>query len=268
MNVLDHGYVELVEAWGSDERIIESARMSTGKGFNGWGGAPCPECLSAGRLDPRDNLFVDHLARQSASTANCVCRGSGKVIGDEKLLKYLWDHAHTTPFEMAGMTIETKAPILVYREWMRHRTQSYNEMSARYVALPNENYIPSVERVLQANQQTANKQAQGKGPEITQPAAERWLAKLQNVYADVQRVYNEGLELGIAKELARLPVPVGRYSRMRATANLRNWLGFLKLRCAPNAQWEIRQYANAVAKLVEEKFPRTYEVAKESTGLP
>ena len=81
--VLDHGYVELIETWGSDERIIEAARMSTNKGFQGWGP-----------------------------------KGDGSP-GDEKLLKYLYTHKHMTPFEMAGMTIEVQAPIFVFREWHR-----------------------------------------------------------------------------------------------------------------------------------------------------
>ena len=73
--------------------------------------------------------------------------------------------------------------------------------------------------------------------------------------------------MGIPKEVARVVMPAGHYSRMRATANLRNWLAFLKLRCAPGAQWEIRQYANAVAGIVRKQFPRTYGVARESLGL-
>src|SRR3990167_11190088 len=108
MKILDHGYVELVTPnglWGSDEAIIEAARMSTGKGFQGWG-----------PIDVyRDGTKV------------------GEKSGDEKLLAYLWDNKHNTPFEMAGMVIEVKAPIFVFREWRRHRAQSSKEMSARYI---------------------------------------------------------------------------------------------------------------------------------------
>ena len=99
--VLDHGYVRLVETWGSDERIVEAARMSTGGGFRGW-----PQ--------------------------------------DEKLLRYLWDHKHASPFEMAGFVVEVKAPLFVFREWHRHRTQSYNELSGRYVAMPDQRPITSI----------------------------------------------------------------------------------------------------------------------------
>lgn len=217
--VLDQGYVKAIEHWGSDESIIEAARMSTNKGFQGWD-------------------------------------------TDAKLLAYLWKHKHATPFEMAGLIVEVKAPIFVFREWHRHRTQSYNEMSARYIPLPDENYTPTLERLkLSAH---SNRQAQG-----TNPLCENdvilcdWLDRLEILYREAQQVYEDGLSLGIPKEVARLVVPVARYSKMRAQSNLRNWLAFLTLRMSPNAQWEIRQYANAVAQLIEERFPRTYALFKE-----
>ena len=223
--VLDHGYCALVESWGSDERIVEAARMSTGKGFQGWGNA--------------------------------------KKSGDEKLLKYLWENKHGTPFEMAGMTVEIQAPIVVFREWHRHRTMSYNEMSARYSPLPDVNYVPNVERCMVVS--GANKQAGAVAgaKQLTHESALEWLAELAAVYEHAERVYQSGLRRGIPKEVARLPVPVGRYSRMRASANLRNWLAFLTLRSdhVPSgraAQWEIRQFANAVGDLIAEAFPRTW----------
>jgi thymidylate synthase (FAD) len=225
IKVLDHGYLKLIESWGSDERIIEAARMSTGKGFQGWG--------------PKED---------------------GKP-GDEKLLRFLWEHKHATPFEMAGVIIEVQAPIFVFREWHRHRTQSYNEMSARYTPLPDLNYIPSRERILSGGQSTSNKQ--GGGMPLNETVAANWLFKLANLYAHAQEVYESGLNLGIAKEIARLPVPVARYSRMRASANLRNWLAFLTLRMDASAQWEIRQYANAVGSIVKELFPRSWELFVE-----
>lgn len=222
-SILNGGYATLIETWGSDERIVEAARMSTAKGFLGWGTPEAP--------------------------------------GDEKLLRFLWENKHATPFEMAGMTIEIKAPIFVFREWHRHRTQSYNEMSARYVPLPDENYIPSLDRVLSGGQSATNKQASG--APVPEADALAWLAELAEVYEHAQRVYESGIRRGIAKELARLPVPVARYSRMRASANLRNWLGFLTLRMHPAAQWEIRQYANAVGSMISEAFPRTWGLFSE-----
>jgi thymidylate synthase (FAD) len=225
--ILDHGYIRLIETYGSDEGIIEAARMSTNKGFLGWGTPETP--------------------------------------GDEKLLRYLMENRHDTPLEMAGMIIEIQAPIMVFREWHRHRTQSYNEMSARYTPLPDVNYIPTPDRCLMV-QPGQNKQAQGLTDGLTHDQVVAWLTHLEYAYETAQAVYAEGLAIGIPKELARLPVPVARYSRMRAHANLRNWLAFLTLRSdvalhGKKAQWEIRQYANALADpLIAEAFPRTYEL--------
>jgi thymidylate synthase (FAD) len=261
IKVLDHGYVNLIETWGSDERIIEAARMSTNKGFQGWGGLPCPECALADRLDPVDLLFKNYESKVQAE--KCKCKGSGVTIGDEKLLRYLWEHNHATPFEMAGMIIEVQAPIFVFREWHRHRTQSYNELSARYTPIPDVNYIPTVERLM-LNSKT-NKQAGviAGAATLTEKQAEGFRKLLVMSYQDSELLYQNALQAGVPKELARIHLPVGRYSRMRASANLRNWLGFLTLRMAEGAQWEIRQYANAVADLVKQSFPRTYSLFNE-----
>lgn len=222
-NVLDFGYVKLIEGWGSDESIIEAARMSTDKGFNGWGTPEAP--------------------------------------GDEKLLKYLYQNQHSTPFEFGGLVLEIQAPIFVFREHQRHRTQSYAEMSARYTPLLDLNYVPTVERLM-INSKGSNKQA-GTIPdatELNEVGARYFQQDLERCYRDAQRSYELALKNGIPKELARLMLPVGRYSRMRAQANLRNWLGFLTLRMAENAQWEIRQYANVIGSYIESRFPKTWEL--------
>lgn len=227
MKILDNGYVSVVEHWGSDERIVEAARMSVDKGFISW------------------DAYEGH------------------PKGDAGLLRHLYMNNHSTPFEMAGLIIEVKAPIFVFREWHRHRTQSYNEMSARYIPLPDENYMPTLDRVLTgANTLTANKQAQG-SKRLLKTDALNWLSELDTLYEQAQYVYNLGIEIGIPKELARLPVPVARYSRMRASANLRNWLGFLTLRDHPAAQWEIRVYAEEVGNIIKALFPRTYALFDE-----
>lgn len=228
IKVLDHGYVKFIESWGSDERIVESARISTNKGFLGWG--------------PDED---------------------GKP-GDEKLLKYLYTHHHETPFEMAGLMIEVQAPIFVFREWVRHRTQSLNELSARYTPLPDFNYIPTIERLL-LNSKTNNQASRLAGAsELSIEDAEQFREAIRSSYEDAEILYKKYLAFGVPKELARIHLPVGRYSRMRASANLRNWIGFLKLRMDENAQWEIRQFANAVASLINKTFPRTYALFEES----
>lgn len=189
---------------------------------------------------------------------------------DAKLLAFLYNNKHATPFEMAGVVIEVKAPIFVFREWHRHRTQSYNEMSARYIPLPDQNYAPTMENIRgRIATGGGNKQAGSATQYIpTDTEVSAWLDALQRAYEHAESVYQRGLQLGIPKEIARCPVPVARYSRMRASANLRNWLGFLTLRMAPNAQWEIRQYANAVGQVIANYFPRTWALfsAEQSRG--
>jgi thymidylate synthase (FAD) len=219
--VLDFGYVKLIETWGKGE-------------------ADVPE---AGIIEA---------ARQSTQGS---FRGWEQ---DEKLLKHLYNNKHSTPFEFAGMVVEVQAPIFVFREWHRHRTQGYNEASARYLPLPDLNYLPTYNRLLTV--QTANKQAQGTGHVLETLEAQVWLKELEGLYEHAQKVYARGLEAGVPKELARLAVPVARYSRMRATTCLRNWLGFMTLRCDPNAQWEIRMYADEVSTLISQHFPKTWEL--------
>lgn len=255
IKVLDHGYVEKIGSWGSDEQIIEAARMSTGKGFQGWGSKHCVACLGDGEVASGPHGFEKCL----------ICHGDGKgTVGDEKLLRFLYENKHMTPFEMAGMTLEIQAPIFVFREWHRHRTQSYNEMSGRYTALPDVNYVPSVERLMLGSD-GKNKQAGTvkDAAVLNQSTAEFFRSELRDMYLEQEHLYQTALKDGVPKELARVHLPVGRYSRMRASANLRNWLGFLHLRMAPNAQWEIREFANAVSTLASEAFPKTYALFAE-----
>ena len=256
IKVLDHGYLKKVEHWGSDERIIEAARMSTDKGFLGWGPNDCPDC---GPLPEEEKI---HLHGTSLGKQGCEkCGGKGFVAGDEKLLRFLWENKHATPFEMAGLTIEVQAPIFVFREWHRHRTQSYNEMSARYIPLPDVNYVPSVERLM-LNAAGANKQAGTvKDAGVLDEVGAEWFRiQLGESYRDSESLYQKALLRGVPKELARVHLPVGRYSRMRASANLRNWLAFLTLRTDSKAQWEIRMYANEVGNVIAQTFPRTWSL--------
>jgi len=276
VKVLDHGYLKLVDWMGSDESIIEAARMSTGKGFLGWGPNDCPDC---GPL-PSDQKI--HLQGTPLGKHGCKkCGGKGYVTGDEKLLQFLYENRHDTPFEMVELVIEVQAPIMVFREWHRHRSQSYNEMSARYIQMPNLHYIPSVDRIIAASKKHRNKQQGGGGelivsprirqleigmaasigraPDFSEPQIAAHVRHLldqeqQSIYA----FYEELLSMGIAPEVARIDTPVARYSRMRAKTDLRNWLAFLTLRSDEAAQWEIRQFAYALGYFVARLFPRTW----------
>lgn len=226
IQVLDHGYVRLVESWGCGDNgedmeagIIEAARQSTQGSFRGWD-------------------------------------------EDEKLLRYLYRNKHSTPFEFAGMIVEIRAPIFVFREWMRHRTQSFNEASARYAPLPDLWYVPTVERLMMNVGKQGGTIAGAE--ELTEQMAKEFREHVDEQCATFAENYDLALQAGVPKELARLTMPVGWYSQMRASANLRNWLGFLTLRMDPAAQWEIRQFANAVGSLILSEFPRTWKLFEAS----
>jgi len=239
--VLDHGYVEFVEAWGH-------------------GSTYAPGSSSADGATPDYEAGIIEAARQSTQ---------GNFRGwehDAKLLKHLHDNRHATPFEFAGMVIEVQAPIFVFREWHRHRTQSYNEMSARYTPLPDLYYHPTVERCLISS--TTNKQAQAAGGQVlSEQNAALFGERLTNFYRIAEAHYQNALTDGVPKEVARLVMPVGHYSRMRAQATLRNWLAFLTLRMDPNAQWEIRQFAYAVGDVIARQFPQTWALFKGGQAL-
>lgn len=180
---------------------------------------------------------------------------------DSRLLEFLYKNSHMTPFEMCEASFEVKAPIMVFREWHRHRTFSYNEMSARYTQLPDTFYVPEVSRV--CTQSTQNKQSSGEQllPGVAADCVQEWALEQGQAYKN----YSENLAAGIERGLARLNLPVSIYSVMRVKGNLRNWLQFLTLRCAPNAQWEIRQYALTIYRMLEQKFPRTLELWRKYT---
>lgn len=216
IKVLDRGYVKLIGHMGTDEGVIEAARMSTGRGFEGW-------------------------------------------EKDAGLLEFLYSNKHMTPFEMGELCIEVKAPLFVFREWHRHRTQSYNEFSGRYAVMPDEHYLPAPERI--QKQATANKQ--GSAEPLPPEEARQIVHELKHEQADVYSRYERLVTSGVAKEVARVNTPVSRYSKMRAKANVRNWLGFLHLRMEKSAQWEIQQYAVAVSTIIQSIWPRTYDLFLE-----
>jgi thymidylate synthase (FAD) len=250
IQVLDFGYVEFVEAWG-----------------NGRGGPELSIEYDGGDPVPfAENDFevgIIEAARQSTQGSFRGWQPWGDQPGDERLLSFLYKNHHATPFEFAGLVIEVQAPIFVFREWHRHRTQSYNEMSARYAPLPDLYYVPTLERVRSGALNTTNKQAQGSGTLHEGDVRTFVEDELVDLYSLAEKVYQKALADGIPKELARLVMPVGHYSRMRASANLRCWLSFLTLRMDTRAQWEIRQFADAVYQVVEKTFPHTAKLFKE-----
>lgn len=257
ISVLDHGYVKLIDFMGSDESIVEDARMSTGRGFVSW---------EAYQRCKRGGLLLG----TSTATVDCSCDSGVNgpkhnewerfPRGDSGILTTLHANRHTTPFETGGeLKIEVQAPIMVFREWHRHRTQSYNEFSARYAQMPDLHYLPSPERI--QKQSATNKQ--GSGESFDADDARDVVAAFDNQQHEIYDHYAALVKVGCAKEVARLNTPVSRYSKMRAKTDLHNWLGFLRLRHHPAAQWEIQQYAHAVAEIVKALWPRTWALFDE-----
>lgn len=181
---------------------------------------------------------------------------------DNKLIKYLADHEHGTPFEHNFIKFEVKAPIFVFREWHRHRAGwSYNEQSMRYLEggkdIELEFYIPGRLRRQSLSNRQASAEAFDSGDLI---------ASMITAYSASTGCYRKLIEGGVAKEIARSVLPVGLYSCMVASCNLRSLLHFLKLRLAENAQWEIRQYAKAMLKLAEPVFPVSISNWRKANG--
>jgi thymidylate synthase (FAD) len=249
-NVLDKGYVKLVDYMGEESAIIEAARMSTGKGFVSWDEyKQCKHCLLT-------------MLPGGAIPSWCDKNNGEHVLETKKdsdLLEYLYANQHMTPFEMVEVKFEIKAPLVVFREWHRHRTQSYNEFSARYAVMPNEHYVPEPGRI--AKQSKSNKQ--GSGDTFSLEDAIEICSDLSNEQEAVYQNYDRLIGMGVANEIARLNTPVSRYSKMTAKTDLRNWLSFLSLRMELSAQKEIRQFANAVAVSIKTLYPRTFKLWQE-----
>ncbi len=233
--VLDHGYVRLIDHMGTDARILEAARVSY--------------------------------------------RSQGKgEAADKKLLEYLFTHKHTSPFEMCKVTFNIKMPIFVMRQFIRHRMQNVNEVSARYTELPNEFYIPKAWRP----QDTKNKQgslnagdwnpvvSKGWKPEDSDMLGVHDVLATQALELCCQLAYNtyeQMLKAGVAREMARMVLPVNIYTEIYSTWDLSNLLKFFFLRDDPHAQWEHQQFALAMKQITAQLFPWTMEIY-ENTRNP
>lgn len=212
INVLDHGYVRLVDSMGNDLSVVRAARVSY----------------------------------------NAEWRTGENKNTDERLIKYLWRNRHTSPFESVTFTFEVKAPIFVFRQWMRHRTWSFNEVSARYTELPEEFYIPKPEHigVLSEN----NKQGRIILDDMFGQANVHTM-HMEAVLKTCFHQYKALLEQGVPREVARIILPLSTYSHMFTTVDLLNLLKFLTLRNHEHAQFEIRQYAKVLLELIRPIVP-------------
>ncbi len=208
--VLDHGHVRLVESMGSDLSIVRNARVSYDAEWR------------AGDDDGKD----------------------------AKLLNYLLKNKHTSPFESCVFTFDVKAPIFIFRQWHRHRTWSFNEISARYAELPEEFYVPELDQI--TTQSATNKQMR---TDLQHPQAQDCANLIHSTNSASFAAYKAMIADGVPRELARSVLPVGTYSHMFATVDLHNLFHFLKLRLHSHAQYEIRVYAEAMLELIEPIVP-------------
>ncbi len=222
--VLDHGFVRVVDYMGDDAAIVQAARVSYG-------------------------------------------RGTKQVRQDAGLINYLLRHRHTTPFEMCEIKYHIKLPIFVARQWIRHRTANVNEYSARYSVLDKEFYVPSPEHL--AAQSSSNRQ--GRGEVLAGEEAARVLDLLREdaarCYASYEEMLNqredgsvidEGRQ-GLARELARMNLPLNIYTQWYWKVDLHNLLHFVGLRADAHAQYEIRAYADVLLDTLRRWVPITAE---------
>ena len=211
--VLDKGFVRLVDYFGGDQRIVQSARVSYGE-------------------------------------------GTKSVSQDGALIDYLLRHQHTSPFEQVVMTFHVKMPIFVARQWVRHRTGRMNEVSGRYSIMKDEFYVPAEDKV--APQSKDNKQ--GRATEAFDKAnAEKIINQLEEGQKEAYENYSELIDSGLAREIARINLPLSLYTEFYWEMDLHNLFHFLKLRLDSHAQYEIRVYAEVILEMCRKVAPMATE---------
>ncbi len=187
-------------------------------------------------------------------------KGTKTVSEDRTLIRYLMRHQHTTPFEMVEFKFHVKLPIFVARQWIRHRTANVNEYSGRYSIMPEEFYVPD-ESVIKYQSQT-NKQGRD-SEEVPAEIRKRVLQILLEEQKNAFNGYKEMLDYNIARELARINLPLSLYTQWYWKIDLHNLFHFLKLRLDQTAQYEIRMYAEKMAEIVKAVVPIAYEAFED-----
>lgn len=181
--------------------------------------------------------------------------GTKSVRSDEALIDYLLAHKHTSPFEHVVLEFHCKLPIFVARQWIRHRTARVNEISGRYSVMADEFYVPPAEQV--KFQSSDNKQGRDE-TDVPEELRLRVLDIIRGDQGDAYSHYEKLINDNIARELARINLPLSLYTEWYWQMDLHNLFHFLALRLDPHAQWEIRQYAMVIAKLSAAVAPMAY----------
>ena len=205
-----------------------------------------------------DSMGSDSEIADVARTA--YQKGTKSVSDNRTLLRHLMRHYHTSPFESCVLKFHIKLPIFTERQFARHRTAGWNEVSARYSELPEEYYVPDVESV--RTQSSTNKQ--GSGDQMPEGVAEQFIADTKIAGKAAFAQYHKDLENGMARELARINLPLGTYTEKVWWINLHNLLHFLNLRMDGHAQQEIREFATIIGdEIVSQLFPIVWEAFED-----
>lgn len=213
-------------------------------------------------LDKGFVRLVDYLggdARIVQSARVSYGEGTKTVRQDRGLIHYLLKNAHTSPFEQVQLTFHCKMPIFVARQWVRHRTARLNEISGRYSVMRDEFYLPDLENV--CSQSESNKQ--GRGQALPAEEALAVIAAMELEQRQCYENYEALLEKDVARELARVNLPNSLYTEWYWQIDLHNLFHFLRLRMDSHAQYEIRVYAEAMAKCAKAVAPMAYEAFEE-----
>ncbi|MDR1031627.1 MAG: FAD-dependent thymidylate synthase [Holosporales bacterium] len=182
-------------------------------------------------------------------------KGTKQSKQDAGLIDYLMRNDHTSPFEMCEIKLHIKMPLFVARQWLRHRTASVNEYSARYSVLNDDFYVPDTSRICAQSQ--SNKQTSGEA--LPLDVTKQIIDTIKSVSRLAHDKYKELIDIGLVREVARSIIPLNTYTEMYWKIDLHNLLRFVRLRNSPHAQYEIRVYAEKIQELLKAWVPLVYE---------
>jgi thymidylate synthase (FAD) len=215
-------------------------------------------CLNAGFVRLVDYMGGDESIVEAARVS--YGKGTKTLNEDRGLIRYLMRHLHTTPFEMVELKFHVKLPIFVARQWIRHRTANVNEYSGRYSVMKDEFYVP--DRGAIHFQSLRNKQGRAEG-DVPAELREKVLEILTSSQQQMYKEYETMLESDIARELARINLPLSLYTEWYWKIDLHNLFHFLRLRIDPHAQYEIRVYGEAMAGITKLVAPMAWEAFED-----
>jgi thymidylate synthase (FAD) len=208
-----------------------------------------------------DAAMADDLSVVNAARVSFAKHSDEMTDVDKGLINFLMRERHGTPFEHNSFRFHVKCPVFVAREWFRHRIGSFNEFSARYTEVPNEFFVPAESEIRTQVGKPGSYKFEPVEPKVSREAVEL----IQGINERAYEAYKHMISRGVAKELARAVLPVSMYTQFNWTVNARSLMNFLGLRTHETAQYDIRQYAEGVAKIFAEQMPLTH-AAWEANG--